>query len=1027
MKTNKCFECSERRQLDIIQRVGGIGYWEYDPSAGSMFFPVAALDLLSAIVGGPLNARRPLLDSLSDSERRRFQRALDQAVATRLALHIQLELLGRDGARSCIFVRGEPVPLEQGGLQLAGTFQDITSEKQREADHEKLITQLQALLDALPQGVSVIDKDLRIILWNRRLHEILDVPQDMIFRHARFEDVIRLNALRGDYGPGDPEEKVRAIVARAREFQPHRFERQLAGGRTILVEGFPFRSGGEVSGFVTTYTDITDQKATEEQLIRQRDVMKTIIDNFPGGISLCDTDLRFTTFNDQFMELLDFPPALFATGSAHFEDLARFNVARGEYGPGDMEVQVRAVVERARNFQAHRIERARPNGRWLEIRGTPIASGGFVTSYLDITERKQAEEALQKSEERWKFALEGANDGVWDWNVQTGEVLYSKRWKEMFGYAEDEFANTTAEWAERVHPDDMPHVWATIKQHLHNEVPSPAIEYRMRCKDGSWKWSLGRGMVVSRNDEGKPLRLVGTATDINDRKLIEAELVHAKEAAEARREQVASLLDNSGQGFLSFAGDLVVEAECSRACEAMLGLSPAGRDVADVLFAEDAAKAELLRMTVHMVLAESDPWLCETMLSLLPGEFRKGGKLLKAEYRLLDNARVMVVLTDVTGERCLEQKVESERRRLAMIVAAVTESRDFFDMVDSFREFVSDGLNAMLGAAVEPAMIVREVYRQVHTFKGLMNQFSFTQTPLALHDLESRLDGLRQLGAGVSRQDLVEMLRAVPFAALLDADLAVLHDALGPEFLECGDRIVVSAAQAAQLQQLAGQLLCGEPVDTTIDGIRKLLVEIGQLHKIPFKEALSGFDRLVRQTASGLEKEVAALEVLGDLDVWIDPQAYRPFLRSLTHIFRNAVVHGIEDPETRLESGKAETGSIRCTVRLAGNSLELEIADDGAGIDVDALRRRAVASGLIAAGDLPTLSDEDVLDLVFLDNISTLAEATELAGRGVGLAVVRSEVRNLQGEVVVKTIAGQGTQFLFTLPLPPDTSPRGEA
>jgi len=326
---------------------------------------------------------------LSDIERKRFQIAIDQAVAQRLALNIEIKLASGDAKHCYIIVRGVPVGLDQDRIQLAGTFQDITNEKTRDAAHEKIITQLQALLDALPQGVSVIDKNLRLILWNQRFHEILGFPQNMVFRNARFEDFIRLNAVRGEYGPGDPEQQVQLIVDRAREFLPHCFERQLTGGRTVLVEGFPFRSGGATSGFVTTYTDITDHKGTEEQLTRQRDEMKTIIDNFPGGISLCDADLRFTAYNDQFAELLDFPSALFAKGWVDFEELARFNAKRGEYGPGDIEEQVKTVVTRAQNFQAHHIERARPNGRWLEIRGTPIVSGGFVTSYIDITERKQ--------------------------------------------------------------------------------------------------------------------------------------------------------------------------------------------------------------------------------------------------------------------------------------------------------------------------------------------------------------------------------------------------------------------------------------------------------------------------------------------------------------------------------------------------------------------------------------------------------------------------------------------------------------
>ncbi len=524
MKANQAQDGAERWQLDFIQRVGRIGYWEFDSMERAISLPGPSLDLLISIIGVSLDARRSFMDLLCDSERRRFLSALDQAIAGRLALNIELQLVGSGSQRPYIAVRGAHIGMEQGPARFAGTFRDITNEKDRDAAHEKVITQLQALLDALPQGVSVIDKDLYLILWNRRFHEVLGFPQDMVFRHARFEDFIRLNALRGDYGPGDPEEQVQAIVARAREFLPHRFERQLTGGRTVQVEGFPFISGGEISGFVTTYTDVTGQKRSEEELTRQRDVLKTVIDNFPGGISLCDADLRFTTYNAQFMELLDFPPSLFEKGWVHIEELARFNVNRGEYGAGDPDEQVQAIVARARDFRAHRMERARPDGRWLEIRGTPIASGGFVTSYIDITERKQAENALAESEERWKFALEGANDGVWDWNYQTGKVLYSKRWKEMFGFTEAEIGSSKSEWLSRVHPEDLTEVIGIIEQHLSSETLPPSVEYRFRCKDGSWKWTLGRDMVVSRDSEGKPLRLVGTSSDISERKQMEEQV-----------------------------------------------------------------------------------------------------------------------------------------------------------------------------------------------------------------------------------------------------------------------------------------------------------------------------------------------------------------------------------------------------------------------------------------------------------------------------------------------------------------------
>ncbi|MEQ1601648.1 MAG: EAL domain-containing protein [Methylophilaceae bacterium] len=133
----------------------------------------------------------------------------------------------------------------------------------------------------------------------------------------------------------------------------------------------------------------------------------------------------------------------------------------------------------------------------------------------------QQTQQLQESEFRWKFAIEGAGDGVWDWNIQTNEAKYSKRWKEMLGYTENDILPTFQEWSQRIHSEDQPAVAAKLQDYLEGKVSIYCVEFRMRCKDESNRWILARGMLVSRSQDGKPLRMIGTHTDITERKQAE--------------------------------------------------------------------------------------------------------------------------------------------------------------------------------------------------------------------------------------------------------------------------------------------------------------------------------------------------------------------------------------------------------------------------------------------------------------------------------------------------------------------------
>ena len=141
----------------------------------------------------------------------------------------------------------------------------------------------------------------------------------------------------------------------------------------------------------------------------------------------------------------------------------------------------------------------------------------------EICIRQQVEKALLQSEERWQILLQGNNDAVWDLNIETNEVIYSLRWKEMLGYEEHELENNNNEWLKRIHPDDFDRVTAQNQDYFARKISKYAIEYRLQSKDGSYKWILGRAQAVW-NEQGKAIRMVGANTDITERKQVESQL-----------------------------------------------------------------------------------------------------------------------------------------------------------------------------------------------------------------------------------------------------------------------------------------------------------------------------------------------------------------------------------------------------------------------------------------------------------------------------------------------------------------------
>ena len=292
---------------------------------------------------------------------------------------------------------------------------------------------------------------------------------------------------------------------------------------------------GKPLRMIGTLTDITKRKLAETEL---RDLnqllgdnsrlLQTTLTSISQGIIVFDPDTRVRKFNPRVCELLDLPESYLATRPT-LGELNTFQIARNDFGPGAHLVDERArsyVLAGGQGTSPRHYLRVTQDGRTLEVKTQTLATGGMVRTFADVTDYMQAKAALQDNEQRWKLALESTGDGVWDWNIQSGEEFFSKRLLEMYGFSESELRNRPDELDSRTHPDDVAQMQHDRQAHFDGLTPTYNNEHRIRCKNGNWKWVLARGMLISRDAQGQPLRMIGTHTDITERKTSEVLIWH---------------------------------------------------------------------------------------------------------------------------------------------------------------------------------------------------------------------------------------------------------------------------------------------------------------------------------------------------------------------------------------------------------------------------------------------------------------------------------------------------------------------
>jgi len=271
---------------------------------------------------------------------------------------------------------------------------DITERKKLEQEISERNQLLQNILLNIPVGLSVMDRNLNLVADNPLFRKLLDFP-DSLFAGpvTTFESIIRFNALRGEYGPGDPQAITAAIVERARHAEPHQFERHRPDGVTLEVRGAPMPGGG----FVTSYSDITEIKKSEERVRQQERLFRGAIDAINEAFILFDPDDRMVYCNEKTRQLYPRSADVIVPGRS-FEEILRIGAQRGEYpgavGREEEWVAERMAIHRAGNANmVHQLA----DGRWLRSIDRRLADGHSVGFRIDITELKNATEAAEQA------------------------------------------------------------------------------------------------------------------------------------------------------------------------------------------------------------------------------------------------------------------------------------------------------------------------------------------------------------------------------------------------------------------------------------------------------------------------------------------------------------------------------------------------------------------------------------------------------------------------------------------------------
>ena len=555
---------SSEKRFELAIAATEEGIWEWQADRPGIFLSRRCDRLLGYPEGGLPRSGRGILRSMARPARRQFLRAFRSHIRDRSPLDCVLPIRRIDGSVGWFHLAGKTEFDSEGQpLRTAGAASDVTGLRRAQQEVIDSHARLDALYRNASLGMALVDGKGCYLQANSEFCRITGYSEAELCGDA--SPVLTSS----EYAARD----ARAIVEACLGTQSGGYEKELLhkdGRRVPVVVTTTAVGGSDGAHRWVIVEDVSARKAEQRAIQEANATNESLIAAMPDMLFQLDSAFRVVRYHADDKQTLSMLPEQFF--GKRIEDVLSPRIAR-RFG--------NAALAAVRSGKLQSMEYSSRRGghlRHFEARMRAVRTGGTLVVIRDVTDLKEAELALRESEARWQFALDGAGDGVWDWNIVEGKIFRSDRCRTMLGYEPGELVGKHDDWESLVHPDDLPALQEARRAHLNGQSPTFVDEARVRCKDGRYKWLLFRGLVVERDEDGKALRMIGTHSDVDEARAREAQIVDhnlnlanlvaertkdllaAKEAAEAANEAKSVFLANMSHelrtpmhGILSYA------------------------------------------------------------------------------------------------------------------------------------------------------------------------------------------------------------------------------------------------------------------------------------------------------------------------------------------------------------------------------------------------------------------------------------------------------------------------------------------